>query len=117
MPYEGAAARRACFACRAPSTTASPKPRSDPVMDMFRPKIWKIVVLYSVAAAGMILPAPVGLALAFGGPPPYLLREDGLGSEWAEPTPHDYPDGSSVTVYAYPDEPAAREGAGAVLKA
>jgi hypothetical protein len=86
-------------------------------MDMFRPKIWKIVVLYIAAFAGMILPIAVGIWLAFSGPPPYLLREDGLGPEWAEPTPHDFPDGSSVTVYAYPDEAAAREGAGAVLKA
>jgi len=30
--------------------------------------------------------------------PLHLLREDELGSEWAELTPHDSPDGSSVTV-------------------
>jgi hypothetical protein len=84
-------------------------------MDMFRPKIWKIVVLLVAAFAGMMLPIAAGIALAFGGPPPYLLHEDGLGPEWAEPAPHDFPDGSSVTVYTYPDEAAAREGVGAVL--
>ena len=86
-------------------------------MDRFNPRIWKIVVLFLAAFAGMVLPVAVGLVLAFRGPPPYLLHEDRLGPEWAEPTPHDFPDGSSVTVYAYPDETAAREGAGAVLQA
>jgi hypothetical protein len=86
-------------------------------MDIFRPQTWKIVVLYVAAFAGMLLPIAVGIVLWFSGPPPYLLYEDRLGPEWAQPEPHAFPDGSSVTVYAYPDEAASREGAGAVLKA
>src|SRR5262245_40388828 len=86
-------------------------------MDPLGPNIRKIVVLFLAAFPGMILPTAVGIVLAFSGPPPYLLRENALGPEWAEPAPHDFPDGSSVTVYAYPDEAAARQGAGVVLKA
>ena len=85
-------------------------------MDMFRPQVWKIVALYVAAFAGMILPIAVGIGLEFSGPPPYLLREDLIGPEWAQPEPHDFPDGSSVAVHAYPDEAAARDGTGAVLK-
>jgi hypothetical protein len=65
----------------------------------------------------MLLPVAVCLVLIFRGPPPYLLKVDRLGPEWADSTPHDFPDGTSVTVYSYPDEAAARQGAGAVLKA
>jgi hypothetical protein len=86
-------------------------------MELFRPNIWKIVVLYFTAFAGMVLPVAVGLVLVFSGPPPYVLHEDRLGAEWAGPTPHDFPDGSSVAVYAYADEAAARQGARAVLQA
>jgi hypothetical protein len=86
-------------------------------MDTFRPQIWKIVVLFIATFVGMMLPIAAGIWLAFSGPPPYLLRENGLGPEWAQPTPHAFPDGSSVTVYAYSDEAAAREGAGDMLKA
>jgi hypothetical protein len=45
-----------------------------------------------------------------------MLYENRLGPEWAQPGPHAFPDGSSVTVYAYPDEAAAQDGAGAALK-
>jgi hypothetical protein len=86
-------------------------------MDRFRPHIWKIVVLYLAAFAGMIAPIALGLVLWFSGPPPYLLHEDRIGPEWTPPAPHAYPDGSSVTVYTYPDEAAARQGAGATLQA
>jgi len=86
-------------------------------MDTFRPQIWKIVVLFIAAFVGMMLPIAAGIWLAFSGPPPYLLREDGLGPEWAKSTPHDFPDGSSVTVYTHPDEAAAKEGVDAVLTA
>src|SRR5690242_11630850 len=86
-------------------------------MDLFRPRIWKIVVLFVAAFAGMMLPVAVGLWLQFSGPPPYLLREDRIGPEWAQAEPHNFADGSSVAVHAYPDEAAAREGTGAVLKA
>src|SRR5262249_15451051 len=55
--------------------------------------------------------------LAFSGPPPYLLHEDWIETEWNQPAPHAFPDGSSVTVYTYPDEVAAQEGADAVCKA
>jgi hypothetical protein len=84
---------------------------------MFRPQIWKIVVLYIAAFAGMILPTAAGIVLAFSGPPPYLLHEERLGPEWAQAAPHSFPDGSSVAVHAHPDEAAARQGADAVLKA
>src|SRR5262249_39261031 len=90
---------------------------SNPLMDIFRPQIWKIVVLYVAATAGMIVPTAVAMALAFCGPPPYLLIEEGLGSAWAQPGPHTFPDGSSVMVHAHPDGAAARQGADAVLKA
>src|SRR5262245_7890381 len=86
-------------------------------MDTLRPQIRKIVVLFIAAFAGMMLPIPVGLVLWFSGPPAYLLYEDRIGPEWAQPGPHAFPDGSSVAVHAHPDEAAAREGAGAVLKA
>ena len=86
-------------------------------MDVFRPQIWKIVVLFIAAFAGMILPTAVGILLWFSGPPPYLLDEDRIGPEWSQSEPQEFPDGSSVTVHAYPDEEAAREGAGAALKA
>src|SRR5438105_4128916 len=85
-------------------------------MDMFGPRIWKIVVLFVAAFASMILPIAVGMWLEFSGPPPYLLQEDRIGPEWAQAAPHEFPDGSSVAVYAYPDEAAARDGTGAVLK-
>jgi hypothetical protein len=86
-------------------------------MDVFRPRIWKIVVLFLAAFAGMILPIAVGMVLWFIGPPPYLLDENRIGPEWSRSEPQEFPDGSSVTVHAYPDEEAAREGAGAALKA
>ena len=63
MHYEVAAARKACFACRAPSTTVSHEPRSAPLMDVFRQQIWKIVVLFIAAFAGMLLPIAVGVVL------------------------------------------------------
>src|SRR5262249_33307615 len=68
------------------------------------------------AFASMILPIAVGIWLEFSGPPPYLLHEDQVGPEWAQAAPRDFPDGASVTVYAYPDEADARDGTGAVLK-
>jgi hypothetical protein len=86
-------------------------------MDVFRPQIWKIVMLFLSAFAGMILPIAVGMVLWFSGLPAYLLDEGRLSPEWARSEPQAFPDGSSVIVYAYPDEAAAREGAGAALKA
>src|SRR5262249_28912352 len=101
----------------APSRAHCHQPRSDTVVDPFRPNIGKIVVFFVVVVAAMMLPIAGGIGLAFSGPPPYLLREDGFGPEWATAAPHDFPDGSSVTVSTHPDEAAAREGADAVLKA
>jgi hypothetical protein len=86
-------------------------------MDTLRPQIWKFIALFTAAVAGMLLPVAVCLVLIFRGPPPYLLKADRLGPEWADSTPHNFPDGTSVTVYSYADEAAARQGAGAVLKA
>jgi hypothetical protein len=86
-------------------------------MDTFRPQTWKIVVFFITAFASMIVPIAVGIVLQFSGPPPYLLHEDRIGPEWAQPAPHAFPDGSSVAVHTYPDETAARDGAGAALKA
>src|SRR5689334_16728592 len=85
-------------------------------MDTVRPQTWKIVVFFVGAFVSMIAPIAVGIALEFAGPPPYLLREDQIGPELGQPEPHDFPDHSTVTVYTYPDEAAAREGAGAALK-
>jgi hypothetical protein len=87
------------------------------VKDPIRPKIWKIVAFLAVVVVAMMLPIAAGIWLAFAGPPPYLLREDGLGPEWATSMPHDFPDGSSATVYTHANEAAAREGADAVLGA
>src|SRR5262245_28091460 len=86
-------------------------------MDMFQPRVRKIVVLYIAAFAGMLLPIAVGIVLAFSGPPPYLLHEERLGPEWAQAAPRTFPDGSYVAVRAHPDAAAAREGTGTVLKA
>src|SRR5262245_58610931 len=85
-------------------------------MDIFRPKIWKIVAVFVGAFIAMIVPIAIGILLAFSGPPPYLLHEDRIGPEWSQPAPHAFPDGTSVTVHAYADEAAARQGASAVLK-
>jgi hypothetical protein len=52
--------------------------------------------------------------LGFFGPPPFVLRADRLGVEWA--TPRHYPDGSTVSVYGFRDEAAARGGVAAVLR-
>jgi hypothetical protein len=54
--------------------------------------------------------------LEFTGPPPFVLHEDLVGPEWAQPARHAFPDGSTVSVYTYPDEAAVRDGAGAALK-
>src|SRR5262249_10378044 len=86
-------------------------------MDVFRPQIWKIVVLFLSAFAGMILPIAVGMVLWFSGPPAYLLDEGRLSPGVARSEPQAFPAGSTVTVYADPDEAAARDGAGAALKA
>jgi hypothetical protein len=80
-------------------------------------KIWKIVVCLVVVVVAMMLPIAIGIWLAFTGPPPYLLREDGLGPEWVTLTPHDFPDGSSVTVSTHADEAAAKARVDAVLDA
>jgi hypothetical protein len=74
-------------------------------------------VFFVVVLATMMLPIAGGIWLAFSGPPPYLLHEDGFGPEWATSAPHDFPDGSSVTVSTHSDEAAAKEGVDAVLKA
>ena len=84
-------------------------------MDPVRTQIWKFVVLFIGAVGCMIAPIAVGIVLEFTGPPPYLLRADLLGPEWAQPAPHAFPDGSTVTVTTYPDEAAARDGAGNAL--
>jgi hypothetical protein len=86
-------------------------------MTMFRPRTWKIVLLFVAAFVGMMLPIAVGIGLEVGGPPRYLLQADRIGPEWDRPDPHDFPDGSSVAVSTFPDEAAARDGAGAALKA
>jgi hypothetical protein len=84
-------------------------------MDTVRTQSWKIVVFFLGAFVCMIAPVAVGIVLELGGPPPYLLRADLLGPEWAQPAPRAFPDGSTVTVTTYPDEAAARAGAGTAL--
>jgi hypothetical protein len=85
-------------------------------MDTVRPQIWKFIVFFVGAFVCMIAPVAVGIVLEFTGPPPYVLHYDQIGPEWAQPAPCDFPDGSTVTVHTYPDEPAARDGATAALK-
>jgi hypothetical protein len=85
-------------------------------MDTVRPQAWKFVVFFVGAFVSTIAPVAVGMVLEFTGQPPYLLREDQVGPEWAQPAPRAFPDGSTVTVVTYPDEAAARDGTGAALK-
>src|SRR5262249_62413332 len=90
--------------------------RDAPVMDTARPQTWKLVVFFIAAFTSMIAPVAVGIALAFTGPPPWVLHEDRVGPEWAQPASHAFSDGSTVIVYTYPDEAAAQDGAGAARR-
>lgn len=85
-------------------------------MDTVRLQAWKVVVFFIAAFVSMIAPVAVGIVLEFTGPSPYVLHEDRVGPEWEQSAPRDFSDGSTVTVYTYPDEAAAQDGAGAALK-
>jgi len=85
-------------------------------MEPVRTQIWKVVAFFIGAFVCMIAPIAVGIVLELGGPPPYLLRADLIGPEWAQPAPRAFPDGSTVTVTTYPDEAAARDGTGTAIK-
>ena len=75
-----------------------------------KPSPWKIVVLFVLAVAAIVLPVALVFLLEFLGPFPYLLHEDQLGPEWSRVQVS--PDGSTVvTVHDYASTAAAKTGA------
>jgi hypothetical protein len=85
-------------------------------MDTIRLKtqVWRVVVLFLVCIAAVVIPIGIGLMLAFLGPPPYLLIEGALTPKWLQPATD--PDGSTVTVRLYPDARAASAAASQMEK-
>ena len=59
--------------------------------------------------AGVVVPVAGAMLLGFLGPSPYLLDEAALGPEWT--APRRFPDGSTVSVTAYPSPAAANQEA------
>lgn len=71
------------------------------------------IILYVLGIiAAIVVPVAVALLLGFLGPPPYLLDEDRMGPEWS--SPRRFPDGSTVSVTAYPSPAAANQQAGSI---
>lgn len=67
----------------------------------------RIVLYVSAIVAAVVVPVAIGLAPGFLGPAPYLLDEAGPGPGWS--SPRRFPDGSTVSVTAYPSPGAASE--------
>jgi len=74
-----------------------------------RPSRRRIVVYVVGLVAAIVVPVAGGLLLGLLGPQPYLLDEGGLGPEWS--SPRHFPDGSSVSVTAYPSPADASRAA------
>ncbi len=73
-----------------------------------------MVLFVTGIIAGVLVPVFGALLLGFLGPPPYLLDEGRLGSEWS--TPQRYPDGTTVTVLSYGSPAEATSVAGALIE-
>jgi hypothetical protein len=74
-----------------------------------KPSRRRIVVYVVCIIAAMVVPVAGALLLGFLGPAPYLLDEDALGPEWS--SPRQFPDGSTVSVTAYPSPAEASQEA------
>ncbi|HEY0021857.1 MAG TPA: hypothetical protein VGB24_03075 [Longimicrobium sp.] len=70
-----------------------------------KPNRRRIILYVAGILAAVVVPVAGAFLLAFLGPAPYLLNEDGLGPEWS--SPRQYPDGSTVSVTAFPSSAAA----------
>jgi hypothetical protein len=80
-----------------------------------KPRLWKIIIYWVLAIAGMVVPFQGFRLLGLLGPPPYLLHDDRLGPEWSQA--QTFPDGSTVHVHTYANAAAAKEGAKALATA
>jgi hypothetical protein len=72
-----------------------------------KPNRRRIIVYVAGIVAAIVVPVVGALLLGFLGPSPYLLDEDQLGPEWS--SPRRFPDGSTVSVTAYPSPAAANQ--------
>ena len=70
-----------------------------------KPNRRRIALYVAGIIAAVVVPIAGAFLLAFLGPAPYLLDEDGLGPEWS--SPRRFPDGSAVSVAAFPSSAAA----------
>ena len=70
-----------------------------------KPSRRRIILYVAGIIAAVVVPVAGAFLLAWAGPAPYLLDEDGLGREWS--SPRTYPDGSTVSVTAFPTAAAA----------
>jgi hypothetical protein len=74
-----------------------------------KPNRRRIAVYAVCIIAGIVVPVVGSLLLGFLGPAPYLLDENELGPEWAEP--RRFADGSTVAVTEYANAAAASQAA------
>jgi hypothetical protein len=65
----------------------------------------RIILYVAGIIAAVVVPIAGAFLLAFLGPAPYLLDEDGLGPEWS--SPRRFPDGSTVSVATFASSAAA----------
>ncbi|HEX8393817.1 MAG TPA: hypothetical protein VF665_15860 [Longimicrobium sp.] len=79
-----------------------------------KPNRRRIIVYVICIVAAMVVPVAGAMLLGLLGPEPYLLDENSLGPEWS--SERRFPDGSTVSVTAYPSPAAATRAAESISK-
>jgi hypothetical protein len=79
-----------------------------------KPNRRRIIVYVVCIVAGIVVPVAGAFLLGSLGPAPYLLNEDGIGPEWS--SPRRFPDGSTVSVTAFPTPAAANREAESISR-
>jgi hypothetical protein len=92
------------------TTAPTPPPHVPPM----KPDRRRIILYAAGIIAAVVVPIAGAFLLAFLGPAPYLLDEDGPGPEWS--SPRRFPDGSSVAVTTYPSPAEANREVEAISR-